>query len=121
MIMVSRFGRRGLRFALLALAVAAVVSAIVMALWNALMPDLFGLHVLSFPQALGLLVLCRILFGGLGRRGGPPGFWRPRMAERWQQMTPEEREKFRAGVWSCGWRRDPSIKEGGSAAQPPSA
>jgi len=38
--------------------------------------------------------LSKILFGGF--RGGPP--WRHRMMERWAQMTPEEREKFRAGM-----------------------
>jgi hypothetical protein len=29
-------------------------------------------------------------------------FWRRRMMERWEQMTPEEREKFRESLKSCG-------------------
>src|SRR5689334_14640568 len=42
---------------------------IVQHLWNWLLPPLFGWHQVTFWQALGLLVLCRILFGGLGRHG----------------------------------------------------
>ena len=39
-------------------------------LWNWLLPPLFGWHTITFWQALGLLALCRILFGGLGMSGG---------------------------------------------------
>jgi hypothetical protein len=76
-------------------------------LWNWLMPSLFGLHPITFWQAVGLLALSWVLFGGW-RWGGRPSYsyrrdWRRRMAERWEQMTPEEREKFRQGMWSrCG-------------------
>ena len=67
-------------------------------LWNHLMPAIFGLHAISYWQALGLLVLGRILFGGF--RGGHAGRgnWRARMIRRWEDMTPEERDKFRAGM-----------------------
>jgi len=57
------------------------------------MPALFGWHLISFWQALGLLVLSKILLGGFRGRPGPRMFWRRRMMERWAQMTPEEREK----------------------------
>jgi hypothetical protein len=51
----------------------------------------------------GLLALCRILFGGFGLNGGGvPSNSRRRMAERWEQMTLEEREKFRQGMRSRG-------------------
>ena len=99
-------GKRIAKFfsiALIALAAAAVFTWVVARLWNWLMPDLFGLHAITYWQALGLLVLSRILLGGLRGRPhfGPP--WRHRMRERWQQMTPEEREKFRAGMAGhCG-------------------
>ncbi|MGZ7039533.1 MAG: hypothetical protein ACXVJO_15265, partial [Thermoanaerobaculia bacterium] len=43
---------------------------VVMGLWNWLLPSLFGWRQVTFWQALGLLVLCRILFGGFGMRGG---------------------------------------------------
>jgi hypothetical protein len=67
------------------------------------MPGLFGLHAITFWQAVGLIVLGRLLFGGFGPRfGGGP--WRRHMTERWERMTPEEREKFRAGMRGrCGW------------------
>ena len=87
---------------------AAFVAAggwIVQHLWNWLTPALFGWHALTFWQALGLLVLCRILFGNLGGPGGRPGHLRRRMAgsrgPRWEDLTPEERERFRRG-WPCG-------------------
>ena len=64
-------------------------------LWNWLLPPLFGWKELTFWQALGMLALCRILFGGHGFRGGSRSSLRRRMAERWEQMTPEEREQAR--------------------------
>jgi len=94
---------RILKFGLFALLFLAVFSFVVMWLWNWLMPALFGWHVITFWQALGVLVLSKILFGGF--RGGPHRHWgwRRRMFERWEQMTPEEREKFRENMRSrCG-------------------
>src|SRR5215510_4427043 len=89
---------RRLKFVLFAAAALVVIGFVVMILWNWLMPSLFGWRLISFWQALGLLVLSRILFGGF--RGRPAGhmYWRRRMIERWAQMTPEEREKFREGM-----------------------
>lgn len=66
---------------------------IVMHLWNWLAPGLFGWHTITFWQALGLLVLCRILFGGFGGGGGR-GRHRRRGKEMWENMTPEERQRF---------------------------
>ena len=95
---------KGLAFLVLAPAFLAAVSLIVMLLWNALVPSLFAGPVLGFWQAVGMLLLCRILFGGF-RRGGPHGWgrrygWRHHRAwrERWERMTPEERERFREGI-----------------------
>src|SRR6266849_3319975 len=94
---------RGLKFALFAPLFIAVLGYVVMSLWNWLTPALFGWHLITFWQALGLLVLSKILFGGFRGRPGPHMFWRRRMMERWAQMTPEEREKFRQGVRGrCG-------------------
>ncbi|MGH9591872.1 MAG: hypothetical protein ACRD5L_02180 [Bryobacteraceae bacterium] len=99
-----RFRMRGLRFALFGLLIVAVVSVVVMGLWNWLTPALFGWKTITYWQALGLLVLSRILLGGLFR--GRPGHgmhWRHRMKQRWEQMSPEEREKFRQGMRGrCG-------------------
>jgi hypothetical protein len=77
---------------------------VVQQLWNWLAPALFGWREVTFWQALGLLALCRILFGGFGGGGG--GYrsrFRRRMDERWERMTPEEREKFQQSMRSrCG-------------------
>ena len=73
---------------------------VVLHLWNWLLPTLFGWRQITFWQAVGLLALCRILFGGFGGRGFHRSNFRRRMAERWERMTPEEREKFRQGMRS---------------------
>jgi len=72
---------------------------IVQLLWNWLLPPLFGWRAVTFWQALALLALCRILFGGFGVHPTPRPRWRHRMRERWESMTPEERERFRKGMW----------------------
>jgi hypothetical protein len=94
---------RGLRFALFAALFVTVFSFVVMRLWNWLTPTLFGWHVINFWQALGLLILSKILFGGFRGRPGRQWYWGHHMMERWEQMTPEEREKFRQGFRGrCG-------------------
>ena len=71
-------------------------SAITMLLWNALLPNIFGIACINFWQALGLLVLGRILFSGIG--GGSPmhmhGDRKNFIREKWMKMTPEERRKI---------------------------
>ncbi|HEX9615410.1 MAG TPA: hypothetical protein VGA55_07875 [Bacteroidota bacterium] len=83
-----------------------VLGYVVMFLWNALIPDLFAGPVLSFWQAVGLLVLSHILLRGWGRMyyGGRSHSWRKRFEEKLASMTPEEREKFKQ-EWKerCGW------------------
>ena len=73
----------------------ALGGLIVLLLWNWLLPPLFGWPAISFWQALGILALCRILFGRFGGRGDYRSRYRRRMAERCDSMTPEERERFR--------------------------
>lgn len=80
---------------LVAIAVA-VFGWLTMILWNWLIPVLFGGPVVTFWQALGLLVLSKILFSGLGKAGAPHcGYrkrdWRKKIGD----MTPEERERFK--------------------------
>ena len=69
----------------------------VMSLWNWLVPAVFGGKLITFWQAMAMLVLSRILVGG---------FSRPRVIHKWEQLTPEEREKFRAAMQRrhCGDR-----------------
>jgi hypothetical protein len=78
-----------------------VGGTVVQQLWNWLLPPLFGWRELTFWQALGMLALCRILFGGFG--GG--GKYRRRY-----DWTPEEKERFRQRMADkCGWR--PPVSE----------
>lgn len=101
--MKKNWAAKGIKIAFFVLLFVTVFSFVVMRLWNWLVPEIFGWHVISFWQALGLLVLSKILFGGF--RGGPGRhmFWKQRMSERWEAMTPEEREKFRQGMRGrCG-------------------
>jgi hypothetical protein len=102
----SRFSKAAL-IAGCIVAVLAVVGLVVMSLWNWLIPALFGGPVLHFWQAIGLLVLTRILVGRVGRGAGHWG-WRGRMRQDWQRMTPDEREKLRATFSRrCGGRSMP--------------
>jgi hypothetical protein len=71
-------------------------GTVVQLLWNWLMPSLFGLRQVTLWQAVGLLGLCRILFGGSGMMHGHRSRYRDRLREKWNFMTPEERERFRA-------------------------
>ncbi|MFP4364758.1 MAG: hypothetical protein ACLFR1_12930 [Spirochaetia bacterium] len=47
---------------------ALIFGLVVMALWNWLMPEIFGLPVISYWQAWGLVLLAHILFKGPGSR-----------------------------------------------------
>jgi ABC-type multidrug transport system fused ATPase/permease subunit len=101
------------------IAVLALLSFAVMLLWNSLVPELFHGPTLQYWQALGLLLLSRILFGGLRGRGWH-GHWRQRMwRERWENMTPEERERLREHFQRrCGRYAPPGTEQ---ASAPPNA
>ncbi len=104
------WGKKVFMFAIIFVAAVAVFSGIVMALWNAILPAVIGVKAITFFQALGILLLSKILFGGFGRRGGWQGrrdhVWKNKMQEKLASMTPEEKEKFKA-EWRnrCGGRR----------------
>ena len=104
-------GKAGL-FPLIGAALALGLGAIVMLLWNWILPDLLSVRRINYWQSVGLLVLCRILFGNFGRGGmgrGRDGMHdRGRiMREKWMNMSPDERSKFRQ-EWKdrCRPRRD---------------
>jgi len=95
-------GKFFLKCFLAAIAAVFFFSWITMLLWNWLVPVLFGGPVISFGQALGLLILTKILtFGFGGRRhwnhdrgwAGPP--WKQRFYEKISSLSPEEREAFK--------------------------
>lgn len=90
-----RFRKFFLVKALLIIPAIAVLGWLVSSLWNWVMPTLFtGANHIDFLHALGLLVLCRVLFGGFRGKGR----WRER-ERRWQEMTPEERKQFQRCRW----------------------
>src|SRR5436309_1648185 len=92
-----RWARRAVKFFAVAVVIAGVLGLVVMTLWNWLVPMLFGARSITFVQAIGLLVLSKILFGGFRGAPGMGGPWRHRMRERWARMTPEERDRFQHG------------------------
>jgi len=102
------------RFIFIPFAIAAFVALVgfvVMSLWNYLIPVIFHLGAITFWQAVGIFVLCKILFGfgkGGGHKmgGGGAPWMRHRMEERFKNMSPEEKEKFKA-KWEqrCGHGR----------------
>lgn len=76
-----------------------IFGIVVMLLWNALLPAVLGVSTITFWQALGILILSKILFGGF--RGGH-GHHRSHYYGghnwhgKWMHLSPEEREKMRA-------------------------
>jgi len=88
------------------IALIAAFAAIVMLLWNWLMPTIFGLPLLSYWQSAGILVLARLLFGGIGHHGPfGHGFNRSnKLREKWLNMTEEERKAFIETKWHGGHR-----------------
>jgi len=78
----------------------ALIGWAVMGLWNWLLPAIFAARAITYWQALGLMALCWILFGGLRGRRPSGGSWRHGMRERWGKMNPSEREEFARGLRS---------------------
>lgn len=105
--------KKGLKVLAFVALAAALFGWVTMSLWNWLMPFIFGLPLLTFWQAIGLVILSKILFGGF--KGGSGGhwqnkkdFWKQKMATHWDKMPAEKRERFRQ-QWEnkCrgeGWR-----------------
>jgi hypothetical protein len=83
----------GVRFIVFGIVFVGVVGLVTAGLWNALMPPIFGLPAIGYWQALGLLLLGRLLFGGLG--GWGHRLRKARFVRGWKDLTPEERERFR--------------------------
>ena len=105
-------------FSILAVAVTALLSYIVMSLWNAILVTVLHVSLITFWQALGILVLSKILFGGFrGHCGGHKGsHWKNEMKEKWQGMSEEEREKIKQ-EWRnrCRvWKRSDNGPEAGA-------
>jgi hypothetical protein len=111
-----RYKRNFRPFPLLILIAGLIMGGVVMLLWNTLLPAILGTKTISYWQAVGLLALCRLLFGNFGgRMGGPREHWNKQQDQegaedenqrfggshwkgRWMNMTREERLKFREEI-----------------------
>jgi hypothetical protein len=89
-------------------------TLVTMYLWNWLVPELFHGPQINFWQTMGLFVLSKILFSGFGKGGGhrPNGKWRGYWKDKWQGMTPEERERFKQKM-KDKWCYQPKGDDGG--------
>jgi hypothetical protein len=100
--------KKGIMILIFGTAAVLLFGWIVMSLWNNILPlAITGVNTISFLQALGILVLSKILFGGFGGRSrwrGSPA-WKEKMKRRWDKMTPEQKEKFKAQCrhWGSRW------------------
>ena len=94
------FKKRWYLFIPLILAAFFAFGFITMYLWNWLMPLLFHLPEITFWQTIGLLILSRLLLGGFKGRRHDHGHCRRHMHEKWENMTPEQREQFREHMHS---------------------
>lgn len=85
-----------LLFFLLPIAVLFAVTGIVMGLWNILLPEILGVKPISYWQAMGILVLSKILFGGFHSKPGKCSRWKERkLQHRMEQFSEEDKERFR--------------------------
>ena len=104
--------RKVVFFILMAAVAITVFGGIVMLLWNNILAQVLNISTITFGQALGILLLAKILFGGWrGGWGGGRQHWKNKMHEKWSAMTPEERERFKE-QWQkrCGTWRSPFSK-----------
>ena len=120
---------KGLKFIIFATLFVLVGGYVIMSLWNWLIPSIFN-GPIGWTQAIGILILGRILFGGFGHRGGWGGGrwghrgwghhdWKQRMENRMANMTPEQKEQFKAQMkerWGrCGYWCEEKMSDEGTA------
>jgi hypothetical protein len=98
-----------IKIALFVIASIVVMAAVIMWTWNWLVPDLFHGPLINFYQAIGLMILSRLLFRGFhGFKGRGMHYGRlENWKEKFEKMTPEEKDKMRelwkkrCGGWNC--------------------
>ncbi|MCB0656704.1 MAG: hypothetical protein KDC57_11240 [Saprospiraceae bacterium] len=72
-----------------------LASALVQWLWNLLLPHLLQAPRIRYGEAIGLLILSRILFGGFHFRKPSTGSHRSGFREKFMNMSEEEKQHFR--------------------------
>jgi hypothetical protein len=110
----SRF-KKVLFFIFITIAAIVIFGSVVMLLWNNVLAEVLHISTITFGQALGILLLSKILFGGWrGGWGGGRHHWKNKIQEKWAAMTPEERAKFkeqwqkRCGPWGAQFMKHES-------------
>lgn len=108
---------RGVGFAVLIVLGVAAITWVVMQLWNALLPEIFGWRTITFLQALGLLLLSKIFFGGW-HRGGHRHGCHHHGGHGWAHLSDEERAKMRARFRDrcCGVDNETNHPDSGSTS-----
>jgi len=89
----NRNPKRRFFFPFILLLALLAITGLVYWLWNTVLVAVVPVRPVTYWQAMGLLVLSRILFGGF-RFGGPGGRPGPPWKHKWRGMSPEEREKL---------------------------
>ena len=119
----GKYIKYGIGFLFIAAAMITLMGFVTMYLWNWLIPEIFGGNTITFIQAIGLIVLGKMLTGvmtwgpkGWSRHGGHMGYkgehWRAKMREKMANMSPEEREKFKQFYYDrCGWKTPQDVHE----------
>ena len=108
----NKYRRRFGIFPLFFLIATLILGGAVMFLWNAILPELTGVSPVKYWQAVGLLILCRILLGNFGGRIRQSRNWQGNQGDetdksetafssnrpwggKWMSMTEEERQQFK--------------------------
>lgn len=80
------------------------LTFIVMWLWNAILPEIIYVKTITYWQAMGILVLSKILFGGFSKCGkGNYGMRKKQFINKIKNMSPEERIEFKE-KWKCNFK-----------------
>lgn len=84
-------------------------TAVVMLLWNAVLVPVLGVGIITYWQAMGILILSKVLFGGKGKHGYGKhhhcyGYghkhghhhhdYKRRWKEKFENLSDEEKEKM---------------------------
>lgn len=99
----NKYSRRGfhpmkiLFFGVVFIVFIFVLAWVVQVLWNAILPDVVsGVKPLTYWQAMGLLILFKILFGFGGRSKQWSDSKKGRWKSKWENMSEEKRERIKS-------------------------
>jgi hypothetical protein len=83
----------------------APLAILVMFLWNNALAPVLHVSEVTFWQALGILVLSKILFSSFsGGRSRRYPTWKDRISQKWDTMTPDEKERWKDHWWQMRYK-----------------